>query len=159
MLVVRVHPELLKWQKLPEGKRGKHFWRDRYEDINSFEQHLYRNGTLILKFFLNISKKEQKKRFLDRLTRPEKYWKFSSADLAERAFWSDYMKAYEEAINATSTDWAPWFVVPADHKWVARAAVSAIVTHSIEVLGLKAPEISKEQRAELAEARRALEKL
>lgn len=156
VLIVRVHPELVERQKLPPGKRGNDFWRDRFEDINNFEKHLARNGTLILKFFLNISSEEQRKRFQARLTNPEKYWKFSSADLQERAYWDDYMSAFEEAITATSTKWAPWFVVPSDHKWVARAAVSAIVSHAVESLGLKAPLVSKERLKELDSARKRL---
>jgi PPK2 family polyphosphate:nucleotide phosphotransferase len=156
VLVVRVHPELLERQKLPPGSRGKGFWKERYEDINALERHLARNGTLILKFFLHLSKEEQKKRFLERLTKPEKHWKFSAADLAERAYWDDYRKAYEAAITATSTPWAPWYVIPADHKWVARAAVSAIVSHEIEALGLKPPQIPPARLKELEAARRKL---
>ncbi len=156
-LVVRVHPELVERQKLPPGKRDKQFWRDRYEDINAFEKHLVRNGTLILKFFLNISKKEQKRRFLDRLTNPEKHWKFSAADLAERGFWDDYMAAYEETIAATSTPEAPWYVIPADHKWVARAVVSAIITHAITDLKLKPPVLTPDRMKEIAAAKKALQ--
>lgn len=155
-LVVRVHPELVERQKLPPGKRGKEFWQDRYEDINDFERHLARNGTLILKFFLHVSPEEQKKRFLERLTRPEKHWKFNAADLDERRHWDEYMRAYEETITATSTKWAPWYVVPADHKWLARAAVSAIIGHEVEGLGLKPPAVSAAALQELASARRRL---
>ena len=157
VLVVKVHPEILERQKLPDGKRGKEFWAARYEDINAFEQHLARNGTVILKFFLNVSKNEQKKRFLERLDRPEKNWKFSPADLAVRQFWDDYMAAYEDAINATSTEWAPWYIVPADHKWATRAVVADIITKTLENLDLKYPEVSEEQRAALTEARTTLE--
>jgi PPK2 family polyphosphate:nucleotide phosphotransferase len=157
VLIVRVHPELLERQRLPAGKRDKSFWEARYEDINNFEKHLARNGTLILKFFLNVSKKEQKKRFLERLTNPAKYWKFSAADLEERAYWKDYMEAYDDAISATSTKWAPWYIIPADNKWIARAAVSAIISHSIESLGLKAPQVPKENLKALQTARRRLE--
>ncbi len=156
VLVVRVHPELLERQKLPPGKRGKDFWQERFDEINDFERHLALNGTLILKFFLHLSKKEQKKRFLERLTNPGKYWKFSAADLQERMFWDDYVDAYDEAITATSTKYAPWFVIPADQKWPARAVVSAIVSHSIESLGLKAPVVSKQHLKELRSARRKL---
>jgi PPK2 family polyphosphate:nucleotide phosphotransferase len=156
VLVLRVHPELLDKQKLLSGKPDKHFWAERYEDINNFEQHLTRNGTLILKFFLNISKKEQKKRFLERLDNPEKHWKFSAADLTERAYWPDYMDAFEKAINATSSKDAPWYVIPSDHKWVARAAVAAIVSHAIESLGLEPPRLGPERLKDLAKARRAL---
>ena len=156
VLVVRVHPELLARQKLPPGKRGRKFWEERYDDINQFERHLARNGTLILKFFLNVSKTEQKKRFLERLTNPEKYWKFSAADMAERAYWKDYMRAYGDAITATSTRWAPWYVVPADHKWIARAAVSAVILHGIKSLNLKPPKVSEQHLRQLAAARRKL---
>lgn len=155
-LIVRVHPELLQRQKLPPQNFGKRFWQDRYEDINNYERHLARNGTLILKFFLNVSRKEQKKRFLERLTRPEKHWKFNAADLEERKFWNDYMRAYEETITATSRKWAPWYVIPADHKWLARAAVSAVISHQVESLGLKPPVVTPEALKELDAARKAL---
>jgi polyphosphate kinase 2 (PPK2 family) len=117
---------------------------------------MHRNGTLILKFFLNVSKREQKKRFMERLDNPDKHWKFSMADLAERAFWKQYMRAYEDMMTATSTKWAPWHIIPADHKWVTRAMVSAIITHSIRKLDLNYPKISAAQRAALAAARRKL---
>jgi PPK2 family polyphosphate:nucleotide phosphotransferase len=156
VLVVRVHPEFLERQKLPPGKRGGGFWKERYEDINAFERHLVRNGTLILKFFLNVSKDEQKRRFLERLENPEKNWKFSSADLAERGHWDDYVGAFEEAISATSTDWAPWYVVPADNKWVTRAVVADLLTSAIQDLGLEAPKVGKEKKRELAAARKKL---
>ena len=158
VLVVKVHPELL-GRQLPRQKEkvGKKFWEERYEDINAFERHLVRNGTVILKFFLNVSKGEQKRRFLERLERPEKNWKFSPSDLAERGHWDDYMSAYEDALSATSTDWAPWFVVPADHKWITRAVVAGIVTTSIQTLDLKYPDVTPEQRKVLAEARTKLE--
>ena len=155
-LIVRVHPEILSRQKLPPGKRGKRFWQARYVDINEFERHLSENGTLILKFFLNVSKREQKKRFLERLDRPEKNWKFSVADLEERNFWSDYQSAFEETLSHTSTAWAPWWVIPADNKWVARAIVSAILIDQMKGLGLKRPQVSEAQRALLAKARRQL---
>ena len=155
-LIVRVHPEILARQKLPPGKRGKRFWQARYVDINEFERHLSENGTLILKFFLNVSKREQKKRFLERLDRPEKNWKFSVADLEERNFWSDYQSAFEETLSHTSTAWAPWWVIPADNKWVARAIVSAILIDQMKGLGLKRPQVSEAQRALLAKARRQL---
>ena len=157
VLVVKVHPELHERQKLPPGKRGKSFWQERYDDINHFERHLTRNGTLILKFFLHISKNEQKKRFLERLEDPEKHWKFSTSDLAERAFWKDYMEAFEEALSATSTEWAPWYVIPADHKWVTRAVVADIVTSAISSLHLTFPEVTPEKHKALEEARRQLE--
>jgi PPK2 family polyphosphate:nucleotide phosphotransferase len=156
VLVVKVHPELVEQQKLPPGKRGKAFWQARYEDINTFERHLVRNGTVILKFFLHVSRKEQKRRFLERLERPEKNWKFSASDLAERAFWDQYQEAYEDALSATSTEWAPWYVVPADHKWVTRAVVADVLTTTIRGLDLRYPELSEEQRKALAEAKRRL---
>jgi PPK2 family polyphosphate:nucleotide phosphotransferase len=156
VLVVRVHRELLERQKLPPGKRGKSFWRDRYEDINAFERHLVRNGTLVLKFYLNVSKEEQKRRFLERLENPEKTWKFSAADLAERAHWDEYTEAYEEALRATSTEWAPWYVIPADNKWVTRAVVADILTTAIQDLRLEAPKVPSAQRRVLAEARKKL---
>jgi PPK2 family polyphosphate:nucleotide phosphotransferase len=157
VLVVKVHPELHERQKLPPGKRGKAFWQERYDDINHFERHLTRNGTIILKFFLHISKNEQKKRFLERLEDPEKHWKFSASDLAERGFWKDYMDAFDEALSATSTEWAPWYVIPADHKWVTRAVVADILTSAIGSLHLSYPEVSPEKHKALAEARRQLE--
>ncbi len=155
-LVVRVHPEVLERQRLPAGPRDKSFWADRYEDINAFEKHLCRNGTLILKFFLNISKKEQKKRFLDRLDDPEKHWKFEMGDLHERAFWDDYQEAFEETLTNTSTSYAPWWVIPSDNKWVSRALVSAILTEAILGLGLQPRRVSEAQEAILAEARKQL---
>ena len=154
VLVVRVHPELL--TSLPGDDRGEKFWRGRYHDINEFEKHLSRNGTLILKFFLNVSKKEQGKRFLERLDRPEKNWKFSFGDLEERKHWSEYRDAFEQMLQHTSTKWAPWWVIPADHKWITRALVAAIITRSIEKLGLKFPEVSAERRKRLVAARQAL---
>jgi len=157
LLIMKVHPELLDRQKLPPGKRDKKFWEARYEDINGFERHLVRNGITIVKFFLHLSRKEQKRRFLERLDRPDKHWKFSAADLAERAFWDQYMEAYEDALGATSTEYAPWYVVPADDKWFTRAAVAAILTRTIHALDLKTPEPTDEQRTALAEARKRLE--
>lgn len=157
VLVVRVHKEVLEQQKLPDGKHGKAFWDARYDDINAFEHHLVRNGTIVLKFFLHVSKEEQKQRFMDRLERPEKNWKFSLADLKERAFWDDYVDAFEKAISATSTRWAPWYIVPADDKWAMRALVADIVTSSLRDLNLKFPEMNDEQRKLLEEARKSLE--
>jgi PPK2 family polyphosphate:nucleotide phosphotransferase len=154
VLVVRVHPEWLDRQKL-SSKHGP-FWEQRYDDINRFEKHLARNGTVILKFFLHVSKKEQKRRLIERLYDPCKHWKFSASDLAERAHWSDYVKAYEGALNATSTKHAPWFVIPADHKWVARALVSGILTRTIEELDLQFPKLTSEQEAALSKAKRLL---
>ena len=157
VLVVRVHPELLDVSKLPPGKRDEAFWEQRYKDINAFERHLANNGTLILKFFLHLSKEEQKKRFMERLDNPEKHWKFSAADLDERRYWDDYQQAYEQAISATSTKWAPWHIIPADHKWVTRTAVAAILTESILSMDLKYPKVSDTQRIALAAARKQLE--
>jgi len=155
VLVVKVRPELL--QSLPDGKRGKSFWEERYEDINAFERHLERNGTVVLKFFLNVSKKTQKERFMERLDRPEKNWKFSVSDVAERDHWDDYMDAYENAISATSTEWAPWHIIPADHKWATRALIADIITTTLRDLDLKFPQVTQAKLEMLAEARRKLE--
>jgi PPK2 family polyphosphate:nucleotide phosphotransferase len=157
VLVVRVHPEILTHQKLPPGDRGRKFWDGRFDDINRFERHLARNGTLILKFFLHLSKKEQKKRFQARLDDEDKHWKFSFADLKEREFWDDYQAAFADVLRNTSTKWAPWWVIPADHKFVTRALVAGITTESIRRLGLKRPAVTAEQRRQLASARRQLE--
>jgi len=155
VLVVKVHPE---W--LGPGQPAKpddKFWEQRYEDINNFEKHLARNGTLVLKFFLHVSKGEQKRRFLERLTNPEKHWKFSEADMAERAHWKDYQQAFGDALTATSTKRAPWYVIPADRKYVARALVADIVTTAIKDLDLKFPKVSAEKLAKLAAIREQLE--
>jgi PPK2 family polyphosphate:nucleotide phosphotransferase len=157
VLVVKVHPELLDRQKLPDGKRGRKFWEARYEDINAFERHLVRNGTTVLKFFLHVSRDEQKRRFLERLDRPEKHWKFSAADLAERRYWDQYMEAFEDALGATSTEWAPWFVVPADQKWATRSVVADILSTTIASLDLRFPELTEDQKTALGEARKELE--
>jgi PPK2 family polyphosphate:nucleotide phosphotransferase len=155
-LVVRVHPEILQRQRLPPGKRSQRFWEERYDDINRFERHLARNGTLVLKFFLNVSKKEQRKRFLERLDKPEKNWKFSGADLEERRFWDDYQRAFEDTLSHTSTKAAPWWVIPADNKWISRGVVSAILVEQIKSLGLKRPQVAENQEATLAKARQQL---
>jgi PPK2 family polyphosphate:nucleotide phosphotransferase len=157
VVALRVHPEWLQKQKLPPGPRGASFWAERHEDINGFERHLDRNGTKIVKFFLHVSEAEQKRRFMARLDQPGKQWKFSAADVAERAHWDEYMRAYEEAITATSTPWAPWYVIPADHKSVMQAMVAAILVDTIGSLGLSWPEVSDQARAANAEARRKLE--
>jgi PPK2 family polyphosphate:nucleotide phosphotransferase len=157
VLITKVHPEILNLRKLPPGKVGKSFWEHRYEDINAFEHHLVRNGTTVLKFFLNVSKAEQKRRFLERLERPDKHWKFSPSDLSERAFWDDYMDAYQDAIRETSTKWAPWHVVPADHKWATRAIVADLITTAIRSLHPKPPELTEEQEKALEKARKSLE--
>ena len=157
-LVVRVHEELLRSEKLPPELITKNIWKDRYEDINAFERYLSRNGYHILKFFLNCSRAEQKKRFLERLEVPEKNWKFSIADVRERACWKDYRRAYEEMIAATSSKRASWHIVPADHKWFTRLAVAAIIIDSLENLGLRYPKVDAARRRELARARRQLER-
>jgi PPK2 family polyphosphate:nucleotide phosphotransferase len=156
VLVVRVHPEILDRQKLPAEERNEKFWQRRYQDIRAFERHLVRNGTLILKFFLHVSKDEQRRRFLERLENAEKHWKFSAADLKERGYWDDYMEAYEAALAATSTKHAPWYIIPADNKWATRAIVADIVTAAIRGLDLRFPEVTKEQGEALAAARQLL---
>jgi PPK2 family polyphosphate:nucleotide phosphotransferase len=157
VLVVRVHPEFLTKQKLPEAVLGKNIWEQRYEDICDFERHLVRNGTLVLKFFLNISQEEQRKRLLDRLEEPAKRWKFSMGDIAERALWPKYMAAYEDMIRATSTREVPWFVVPADRKWLARIVVASAVVDAMERLDLEFPKIEGAALEEMAKVRKALE--
>ena len=157
VLVVRVHPERVETLPGNLGPGSDGFWTARFKDINSFEKHLVRNGTVILKFFLHISKDEQKKRLLDRLDHKEKYWKFSTADLAERQFWDQYTKVYEEMLSATSTDYAPWFIVPADYKWAARTFVAEVVTSAISGLNLSSPEISAEQLKQILAAKKELE--
>lgn len=157
VLVVRVHPEMLDAQRLPPGKRGRTFWEDRYASINGLERHLARNGTLLLKFFLHVSKKEQKRRFLKRLNDPKKHWKFSDRDLVERQFWDSYVEAYEAAIAATSTEWAPWHIVPADDKWATRAIVADILTTTIRSLKLEYPEVTSQKRVAMKKALRTLE--
>jgi PPK2 family polyphosphate:nucleotide phosphotransferase len=157
VVALRVHPEWLEGQKLPPGTVGPRIWEERYEDINAFERHLDRNGTKIVKCFLNVSKAEQKRRFLARLDRPHKEWKFNAADVTERARWDDYMAAFEAALGATSTPWAPWYVIPADHKWLSQALIVRILVETLHGLDMKWPEVSeKEQQANL-EARRTLE--
>ncbi len=156
-LVVKVHPEYLDGQQLPPGKRGKSFWEARYEDINAFERHLVRNGTVVLKFFLHVSKDEQKRRFMERLERPDKHWKFSAADLVERGYWDQYQQAYEDTVTATSTKWAPWYVVPADHKWATRAIVADIITTTIEALDLSFPKLTDKQVEALKAAKTKLQ--
>jgi PPK2 family polyphosphate:nucleotide phosphotransferase len=157
-LVVRVHPEFLKRQKIPPALVTKGIWKERFEDIRNFEQYLTRNGVVILKFFLHVSKQEQKRRFLERLEIPEKNWKFSAADLQERAFWDDYMEAYEDMIRHTATEDAPWYVVPADNKWFTRCIVAAAIIEKLAGLDLKFPEVDKVKLKELAAARAALMK-
>lgn len=156
VLVVRVHPHLLEGQKLPPRVIGKRVWDERLEDIAAYERYLARQGTVVLKFFLNISKAEQKRRFLARIEEPEKNWKFSASDVAERAHWDAYMKAYEAAIRATAAPHAPWFVVPADQKWFTRLAVVAAIIEALEALDLRYPKVTKDQKAALEVARKAL---
>ena len=157
VLVTRVHPNLIDNQDLPPALRGKHFWRDRLADIANWETYLARQGTVVLKFFLNISRAEQKKRFLDRIDTPEKHWKFRPEDVAERAHWDAYMDAYEAAITATATPEAPWFVVPADSKWFARLVVVSAMIDALERMNLEAPRIAPADEARMVEARRTLE--
>jgi PPK2 family polyphosphate:nucleotide phosphotransferase len=155
-LVVRVHPEFLEKQKLPPELVTKDIWKERFRDIRSFERYLTRNGVIIRKFFLHVSKGEQKRRFLERLQNPEKNWKFSANDITERAFWDDYMTAYEDMIRNTSTPEAPWYVVPADNKWFTRIVVGAAVIAALDALDLHYPQISKEKLKELAAAEQLL---
>jgi PPK2 family polyphosphate:nucleotide phosphotransferase len=156
VLAVRVHPEFLEKQRLPPGLVGKKIWDHRFEDICAFERYLTRNGVAIRKFFLHISHAEQERRFLERLNTPEKNWKFSAVDIAERRYWREYMSAYEDMIRATATPWAPWYVVPADHKWFTRAVVAGAVIDALASLDLHYPEVDKAKRAELAAARKEL---
>lgn len=156
VLVVKVHPEILDNQQLPLGNRGDKFWNARYDDINAFERHLVQNGTLILKFFLNISKEEQKGRLMERLENKEKYWKFALSDLAERRYWDDYQEAYETMFSKTSTDAAPWYIIPADYKWVARTVVADIISTKIQALDLHFPEVPEESLKNLEKARKEL---
>jgi PPK2 family polyphosphate:nucleotide phosphotransferase len=156
VLVVRVHPELLEKQRLPPSCVGKHLWKHRLADIEHFEKYLTRQGTVILKFFLYVSRAEQKKRFLDRLDKPQKHWKFEVSDVRERRFWSRYMEAYEEAITATASKGAPWFVVPADHKWFTRLVVAGAIVQAVEELRLSYPRVSAQKAKELKAARAML---
>jgi PPK2 family polyphosphate:nucleotide phosphotransferase len=156
VLVVRVHPEFLDKQRLPQRLVGKDLWRQRHHSIAEFERHLGRNGTVVRKFFLNVSREEQKRRFLDRIEDPAKNWKFSSVDVAERARWDAYRKAYEETIRATATKEAPWYVIPADHKWYARIVVAAAIVETLDSLGVAYPKFDGAHRAELETARKQL---
>jgi len=155
-LVVRVHPEFLHKQKLPDELVTKQIWNERFDDIRHFEQYLTRNGVVVRKFFLHVSKKEQKRRFLERLENPHKHWKFSAADMQERGYWDKYMDAYEDMIRHTATPAAPWYVVPADNKWFTRAVVAAAVIETLASLNLAYPEVSDEKLKELAVAKAAL---
>jgi PPK2 family polyphosphate:nucleotide phosphotransferase len=155
-LVVRVHPEFLTKQRLPEKLVTKRIWEERFQDIRAFERYLGRNGVVVRKFFLHVSKREQKKRFLSRLMEPAKNWKFSAADVAERAHWDDYMAAYQDMIRHTATDEAPWFVVPADNKWFTRLVVAAAIIDALEDLDLHFPKVTPEQKRQLDAAKKTL---
>lgn len=157
VLVVRVHPEILAKQQLPAEVKDEQIWQRRFEEINNFEKYLVNNGIIVLKFFLNVSKAKQKKRFLKRLNRPDKNWKFSVNDVQERSFWDDYMKAYEDVFTHTSTSWAPWHIIPADHKWFTRLAVAYFIYERLRSLNLKYPEVSEAHRVELLKAKEMLE--
>ena len=157
VLVVRVHPEYLKAQRLPDRVDLKHIWQQRYESIRDHEKHLARNGTVILKFWLNVSRDVQRQRFLSRLDEPRKNWKFSAGDVQERTFWKDYMKAYQDAINATSRPWAPWYSIPADDKLFMRFCVAEIIVSNLKRLGLKYPTVEPKEKARFSEMRKILE--
>jgi PPK2 family polyphosphate:nucleotide phosphotransferase len=156
VLVVRVHPRVLRAQKLPEALITRHIWEHRYEDINAFEQYLTRNGVVVLKFFLHLSKKEQKKRFLERLEDSKKNWKFSMADVTERGYWKDYQETYEELIQNTSTKHAPWYVVPADNKWFSQLIVASAIITALDELDLCFPDVDGQKRKELERVRESL---
>jgi PPK2 family polyphosphate:nucleotide phosphotransferase len=158
VLVVRVHSDLLAAQRIPPALVSRHIWKERFEDINAFEKHLHRSGVLVLKFFLHVSKKEQKKQFLQRIDQPAKNWKFSARDVEERACWRQYMSAYENMIRHTATTHAPWYVVPADHKWFTRIVVAAAVVEALKELDLAFPTLDRSKRKELEAARKALER-
>jgi PPK2 family polyphosphate:nucleotide phosphotransferase len=157
VLVVRVHPEILDRQKLPPEARGDGIWKRRYREINDWERYLTDNGITVVKLFLNLSKEEQRQRFLDRIDRPEKNWKFSMNDVRERRFWDDYQEAFSEMLSATSTRWAPWYVIPADRKWFARICVSAVLAHTLIALDPRYPVPGEESREQLLQARAELE--
>jgi PPK2 family polyphosphate:nucleotide phosphotransferase len=158
VLVVRVHQEILKRQRLPDSLVGKRIWDERLADIAHFEDYLTRQGTIILKFFLNVSRDEQKKRFMQRLDRPDKHWKFSAADVRERQYWNDYTHAFDEAIRATASKEAPWFVVPADNKWFTRLVVAAAIVETVERLDLTYPKVDAKKKKEIVAARATLAK-
>jgi len=158
VLVVRVHNEMLKAERIPPSLETKHIWKERFEDINAHERYLSRNGVVILKFYLHVSKAEQKRRLLSRLDEPDKNWKFSPDDLKEREYWHEYMEAYEEMIRATASHHAPWYVVPADNKWFTHLVVAGAIIETLDSLGLAFPEVTAQQRKVLEEARKALAK-
>ncbi len=157
ILITRVHPEIMEQRQLPPDLKDKHIWERRFEEINNFEKYLVSNGTIILKFFLNVSKEEQRKRFLERIDRPEKNWKFSTNDAQERVFWDNYMTVYEDMFNHTSTKWAPWHIISADHKWFTRLAVAGIIYDQLKKLNLHYPHVSEEKHQELLQAKVMLE--
>jgi PPK2 family polyphosphate:nucleotide phosphotransferase len=157
VLVVRVHPELLERQKLPEETRGPEVWHRRYRQINDWERYLTENGIAVVKLFLNLSAEEQRQRFLARIDRPDKNWKFSANDVRERRFWDDYQKAFSEMLSATSTPWAPWYVIPADRKWFARICVSVVLAHTLIGLDPRYPDVGEDVRAQLRTVREELE--
>ena len=157
VLVVRVHPEILNAQKLPPEAKGKNIWKHRFEEINNFEKYLVRNGIVVLKFFLNLSKDEQKRRLLARINKPEKNWKFSIGDARERAHWDDYMNAFEDTLNHTSTEHAPWYIIPADNKWFTRTVVADVIVEKLKSLKLSYPAVSEEHMRHLLEAKELLE--
>ncbi|MGD1912026.1 MAG: polyphosphate kinase 2 family protein [Rivularia sp. (in: cyanobacteria)] len=156
VLVVRVHPKLFEKQQLPKDVKENHTWEQRFEEINNFEKYLVNNGIIILKFFLNVSKKEQKKRFMKRIELPEKNWKFSASDVRERGFWDDYMHAYEDTFRHTSTKWAPWYIIPADHKWFTRMAVADIICSKLKELKLKYPTVTEDHQRDILQAKEIL---
>jgi PPK2 family polyphosphate:nucleotide phosphotransferase len=156
VLAVRVHPELLAAQRLPPGAKGKRLWKQRFDDIARFEKYLVRNGIVVLKFFLHLSRAEQRRRLLARLETPEKNWKFSPADVKERRHWHAYMKAYEDALNHTSTEWTPWYIVPADHKWFTRTVIADVIVARLKSLKLSYPRMTAADRRGLLKARKAL---
>ena len=157
LLIVRVLPEILKKQQLPNFPKGDQIWKQRFEEINNFEKYLVNNGVIVLKFFLNVSKAMQRKRFLARIDSPEKHWKFSASDVKERAFWDDYMNAYEQVFNHTSTESAPWYIIPADRKWFTRLVVADIICTKLQELNLQYPQLSEEYKQQLSAAKKNLE--
>jgi PPK2 family polyphosphate:nucleotide phosphotransferase len=158
VLVVKVHPEFLDRQHIPPQLKGKEIWSRRYDEINCFEQYLANNGIIVIKFFLNVSKEEQKKRFLERVDNPGKNWKFSAADIRERKLWDEYMDAYQSMLNATSTPQAPWYIIPADHKWFARLAVTSVINRTVDRLRLAYPQASEEEKTALRAAKEEMER-
>jgi PPK2 family polyphosphate:nucleotide phosphotransferase len=156
VLIARIHPNIIAKQQLPPSTRTKNIWKERFEQINNFEKYLVQNGILVLKFFLNVSKNEQKRRFLERIDNPDKNWKFALSDLEERSRWNDYQKAYEDVFNNTSTTYAPWYILPADNKWFTRIVLSDIIVDTLEKLKLRYPAVTAEQRERLLAARETL---